>query len=258
MAVYYGANESDGNGVKSENIKAVRVLPVDLDGTPPPDVWPVEPHLLMESPPGRHQALLMVEPTIDFELASNLIKRLAYELGGDATVNDRARVLRLPGFNHQKGTPFTSRILDVNHFRRAYTLAELDGLLPPLPRRFVNADGKGIGIIGVDEAKLLFANLDPQCLDGNENWQRFAMALHSACNGDQEVAELFFDFCSTADGYGDEGTDALNRVRWESFDANRENGVGIGTLRHLCLKFRVPGLVIFQLFNTAKRDFDDE
>ncbi|UPJ50784.1 PriCT-2 domain-containing protein [Bradyrhizobium sp. 200] len=256
--VYYSLNESNGKGVKNANIKAVRVVPLDLDETAPPDLWDIEPHMVMESSPGRHQALFMIEPTTDFDLAQSVTKRMAVKFGGDPNVSDRARVFRMPGFRHQKAAPFTSRILQIDHFKRRYTLPELDSLLPPLPRRFVNSNDMGIGTIGVDKAKLLFENLDVECLSGNEKWQRFAMALHSACNADEEVAELFFDFCGTGDGYGDEDTDARNRLRWESFDASREGGVGIGTLRHMCLQFRVPGLVCFELFNTAARDFDDE
>jgi hypothetical protein len=260
MGCYYSLNESDGKGVKRANIKAVRVIPVDLDKSAPPDIWPrlLTPHLVMESSPGRHQALFMIEPTTDYDRAADIAKRLALEFGGDPTVFDRSRVFRMPGFLHQKAKPFTSRIVTVQHFEPRHTLARLHKLLPKLPRSFASTTDKGIGIIGVAEAKLLFENMDPECLDGNETWQSFAMALHAACNGCEEVAELFFDFCSTADGYGDEGSDALNRVRWESFSADHEGGVGIGTLRYLCLKFRVPGLVMFQVFNTAKRDFDDD
>ncbi|WP_161852530.1 PriCT-2 domain-containing protein [Bradyrhizobium sp. CCBAU 051011] len=199
----------------------------------------------------------MIEQTTDFALAQNVAKRMAVKFGGDPTVSDRARVFRMPGFRHMKASPFTSRILQIDHFARRYTLAELDERLPPLPRRFVNSNDKGIGFIGVDKAKLLFEHLDVEYLSGNANWQRFAMALNSTCNANEDVAELFFEFCSTGEGYGDEDTDARNRLRWESFDPSHGSGVGIGTLRSMCLEFRVPGLVVFQLFNTAARDFDN-
>lgn len=257
MGIYYSLNRSDGQGVKSANIKAVRVLPLDLDMTAPPEAWDIEPHMVMRSSPGRHQALFMVKPTTNFELASNVVKRLAVEFGGDPTVCDRARVFRLPGFVHQKADPFTSRIISIDHFAPRYAIEHLHELLPPLPRKFDNSNDKGIGSIGVAEATLLFANLDVKCLKGNDAWQRFAMALHSACNDDEAVAEQFFDFCMT-DGSYDDDDDARNRLRWESFDASKEGGVGIGTLKRMCLEFKVPGLIVFQIFNTAKRDFDDE
>ncbi len=256
--IFYSLNETDGRGVKSANITAVRVIPLDLDETAPPDLWDIEAHMVMESSPGRHQALFMIEPSRDFELAQNVTKRMAVKFGGDPTVSDRARVFRMPGFGHMKAAPFTSRILQIDHFARRYTLAELDGRLEPLPRRFRDANDKGVGLIGVDKARLLFDNLDVEYLSGNECWQRFAMSLNAACSANEEVAELFFDFCSTGAGYGDDETDALNRLRWESFDPSHESGVGIGTLRRMCLEFRVPGLVVFQLFNTAARDFDNE
>lgn len=256
--VYYSLNETDGRGVKNANITAARVIPLDLDETEPPDSWDIEPHMVMRSSPGRHQALFMIEPTTDFALAQNVVRRMAAKFGGDPNVSDRARVFRMPGFIHHKATPYRSRIIDIEHFKRRYTLAELDKLLPPLPRRLANKNDMGIGTIGIEEAKLLLGNLDVECLSGNEKWQRFAMALHSACNGNDDVADLFFDFCATGDGYGDDDTDARNRLRWESFNASRDGGVGLGTLRRMCLEFRVPGLVCFKLFNSAQRDFDDE
>lgn len=258
FGIFYSLNESDGHGVKNANIVAVRVIPVDLDERKPPKVWDIEPHAVIETSPGRHQALFMVKATTNFDLAQNVAKRMAVKFGGDPVVTDRARIFRLPGFYHRKATPFRSRIIDIDHFKRRYTVEQLDASLPKLPLRFIDTNDKGIGTIGVAEAKLLFTNLDVDHLNGNAAWQRFAMALHSACNADDDVAELFFEFCSTAAGYGDNGSDALNRQRWESFDASRDNGVGIGTLRFMCLEFKVPGLVVFQLFNTAKRDFDDE
>ncbi len=42
MAVYYSLNESDGRGVKRDNIKAVTFLPVDLDKSSLPNPWPVD------------------------------------------------------------------------------------------------------------------------------------------------------------------------------------------------------------------------
>jgi hypothetical protein len=214
--------------------------------------------MLMQSSPARHQALFMIEPSREFALAQNVTKRIAVKFGGDPNVTDRARVFRMPGFLHQKAKPFLSRIVDIDHFKRRYSLAELDALLPPLPRSLIDQNDKGIGTIGVDEATLLFDNLNVECLSGNASWQRFAMALHSSCNGDDEVAELFFNFCATGDGYGDDDSDARNRLRWESFDASREGGLGIGTLRRMCLEFKVPGMICFKLLNTARRDFDNE
>jgi hypothetical protein len=199
----------------------------------------------------------MVEETTNFEKAAAMAKRLALKFDGDPTVSDRARVFRLPGFFHQKAKPFMSRIVTIDHFARRYKLEELDEMLPLLPRRFTTTNDMGVGSIGVREATLLFANMDVECLNGNANWQRFAMALHSACNADEEVAELFFNFCSTATGYGDEATETRNRVRWDTFDASKEGGVGIGTLKRMCTEFRVPGTIRFQIFNTAKQDFDD-
>jgi hypothetical protein len=127
-----------------------------------------------------------------------------------------------------------------------------------LPRGQSRANDKGVGQIGPAEAKLLFENLNVECLNSNETWQTFAMALHMACNACDEVAGMFFDFCALDGAYCDEGTIELNKLRWESFSVDHAGGVGIGTLRHLCREFGVPSLTMFRLFNTAPGDFRND
>jgi hypothetical protein len=257
MGIFYSLNKTDGHGVKGANIVRVRCIPVDLDEATPPRRWKPKPHMVMRSSPGRHQALFLIRPTRNFELAQNVAKRMALKFGGDPTVSDRARVLRLPGFYHRKAEPYRSRIISIDAELPRYTIEQLDTMLPSLPRHFISTNDKGIGLIEPDQAELLFDHLDVEQLRGNAPWQRFAMALHSACNADDDVAEMFFNFCAS-DGAYDEADDALNRRRWESFEVGKEGGLGIGTLRRLCLEFGVPGNVMFEIFNDAREDFDDE
>ncbi|KIZ47844.1 hypothetical protein OO17_02185 [Rhodopseudomonas palustris] len=259
FGIFYSSNPSDGAGVKNNNIVAVRALPLDLDTTRPPADWDggLRPHVLIESSPGRFQALFMIEPTTAFDEAARMAKRLAMLYGGDPNVSDRARVLRLPGFVHQKAKPFRSRIVWIDHFAAPFTLDDFDVILPPLPKRRIGIGDSGVGLIDAKRAALLFEHYPVEAIAGNAAWQRFAMALHSACNGNEAVAELFFKFCMQDSAYDDDD-DARNRMRWDSFHAERDGGLTIGTLKRLCTENRIPGAVRFALFNDALRDFDNE
>ena len=115
--VFVTVNETDGAGRTNNNIKRVRALFVDLDGTPLESVAsaPIEPHMMIESSPGRYHVYWFVEgcPLEHFSLMQ---QALAEQFGGDLKVKDLARVMRLPGFLHQKSEPHRTDILDDKAF----------------------------------------------------------------------------------------------------------------------------------------------
>ena len=111
--VFVTVNETNGKGRKAEDITRVRALFVDTDGA---DVTPIrkhEPDILIESSPGNFHAYWLTNG-ISLEDFRDAQKRLIAAFGTDKGVHDLPRVLRLPGFPHQKvdkkkglkGTPF--------------------------------------------------------------------------------------------------------------------------------------------------------
>lgn len=114
---------NEGNGVALEgnktcrtnkNVVRVRSIFVDLDGAPldPVISLPEQPSVVVESSPGRWHAYWhgVPCPLADFAEAQT---SLATQFGGDHSVKDLARVMRLPGFWHQKGEPYLTRIVNV-------------------------------------------------------------------------------------------------------------------------------------------------
>lgn len=91
------------------NVIAVRALFADLDGAPLEPVLPYHPHIVVESSPGRWHAYWLARdlPLTDFKLFQ---QQLAQKFDADPKVCDLPRVMRMPGFWHQKGTPFQTRI----------------------------------------------------------------------------------------------------------------------------------------------------
>ncbi len=100
-----------GNGRKSEDVTDIRALFLDLDGAPIEPVLAagVKPHAVVESSPGKWHVYWLV-----FGCALPQFKpaqqALAAKFGGDPSVCDLPRVLRVPGFQHRKGEPFATRI----------------------------------------------------------------------------------------------------------------------------------------------------
>ena len=105
-------NEGDGLGRKMVNVTRVRMLFVDLDGAPvdPALHWVLPPSIVVESSPQKWHCYWRVGDCKkeDFK---GIQRRLLARFDGDPMVVDLPRVLRLPGFFHQKAEPFMSRLV---------------------------------------------------------------------------------------------------------------------------------------------------
>jgi hypothetical protein len=117
--VFVMLNEGDGvvhDGYKTcrtnANVVRVRAAYLDLDGEPVEPVINAEvpPHILVESSGGRYHAIWRVCGCELQEFSQRQVA-LAQKFNGDPSVKDLARVVRLPGFYHQKGEPFPTNLL---------------------------------------------------------------------------------------------------------------------------------------------------
>jgi hypothetical protein len=106
-------NEGDGKGRAAENVVKTRALFIDTDGAPYPAELPLEPHLVVQSSPGRWHLYWCVDGVL-LDSFSTLQKALAEHYGTDPSVNDLPRVMRLPGFYHRKGEPVLVELLQAN------------------------------------------------------------------------------------------------------------------------------------------------
>lgn len=130
--IFYMVNKGDHQGRRTENVTAITAYFVDLDGTPLYDHWPLPPTAIVESSPGRYHAYWRVT-NAPLAMFPHVQKHVAILLAGDEKCHDLPRVLRLPGYTHQKAEPFASTLLHcttdtytheafINHFA-----------VPPLP-----------------------------------------------------------------------------------------------------------------------------
>lgn len=144
--IYLMVNAGDSKGRKAGNVTRVRAVWIDLDGSPLPKAWTLEPHLIVESSPGKfHVYWLVVD--VSLEEFPQFQKALAKRFGSDPAVCDLPRVMRLPGYFHWKSDPVMVKLLYTSG-KHPYTRAALLEAMPFLdtpmdkPRATTQANAK--------------------------------------------------------------------------------------------------------------------
>lgn len=126
--VFITPNETDGRGRKAQNIVRVRAVFADFDGAPLPQDFPLQPHAIVTSSPGRFHAYWRCELPLD--RFTPVQKSIAQHFASDPAVCDLPRLMRLPGFTHWKGEPFQTRIEALEAFK-PYQAREILSAFPP-------------------------------------------------------------------------------------------------------------------------------
>lgn len=127
--VFVTVNKSDGKGRKLENITRIRAVWHEED-TPHTKPFPIEQHFSIESSPGKFHHYWLVDDLSQSDFAG-VMECLIQVYGSDPNVKDTARVLRLPGFYHQKdpSKPFMVRIIHESG-GRAYSREQILAAFP--------------------------------------------------------------------------------------------------------------------------------
>lgn len=100
----------NAGGQKTESITRVRAVFADFDGVPLPERFDLEPHAIVQSSPGKWHAYWLVEG-LPLEAFKDIQRNIAARYGSDPVINDLPRVMRLPGFLHQKHAPYLSHLV---------------------------------------------------------------------------------------------------------------------------------------------------
>jgi len=239
--VFVTVNETDGKGRKKANIVRPRALWQEADRGDEPEL-PVDPHMVVESSPGKfHRYVLVRDAALDeFE---SVQQRLVDDYGSDPSAKDRSRVLRLPGFFHKKDpeTPHLVRLIGVSE-DLPLLWADAKVHFPPVERkarvrRGLGSDrpqsGSGGGHVGAVSAETPLLNpaeiasalemLDPDM--SYLDWLKVGMSLHSTGGGDTAF-ELWDRWSAEGRSYRLGETE----YRWHTFSADRDGGVNIETL----------------------------
>lgn len=101
--VFVTVNETDLRGRMTQNVIKVRSFFVDSDDGQWPK-FPVEPNIIVKSAGGNH-GYWLADDTVLLEDFTPIQTALAITYGTDRKVKDLPRVMRIPGFIHQKRKP---------------------------------------------------------------------------------------------------------------------------------------------------------
>lgn len=224
MGIFVNINECDDGGRKAQNVKRVRAVFVDLDGAPlqPVEDFATSPNIIVESSPGRYHAYWCVKDC-SLDQFSCIQRRLAHLFNGDRAVHDLPRVMRLPGFLHQKNTPYLTRVLKADTLM--YEIEQIEQHLPPAPRSQSDPHTKQAGTpTPIEEIEEMLSFIPA---DNYDDWVTTGMAIHSQHPGDEGLV-LFRKWSATSTKY----TPGEPERKWASFKgATSSKPITLGTLR---------------------------
>ena len=130
--IFICPQQTDGKGRKKQNITAIRVVSVDLDGSPlkPVQQCELKPHVIVETSPGRYQAHWCVDG-LRLDEFVGITLGIARRFHGDEQIAELAHTCRLVGFEHAKipAKRFQVRIVEV-HKSRPYKADEIRSAFP--------------------------------------------------------------------------------------------------------------------------------
>lgn len=199
--IFVTVNETDLKGRSKGNIKKIRAIFVDLDGSPLEPILSYEqpPHIIVESSPGKWHAYWLIDnlPLSEFESHQ---RALASFFAGDPVVHDLPRVMRLPGFIHQKDEPFLTRIEEINNNPRYE--AEAVSKTTPEGKKASTTGRRGVGDAN---------RLNDMALDNLEVWVPAIFPDARPRNGSYRISsqmlgrELEEDLSITPNGIKDFG-----------------------------------------------------
>jgi hypothetical protein len=101
-----------GTGRKDSDVTDVRAYFVDLDGADASELLSESAHtdILVESSRGKYHGYWLAGG-VPLDQFKQRQLALAARFGGDTTVCNLGRVMRLPGLYHHKATPFRTRLI---------------------------------------------------------------------------------------------------------------------------------------------------
>ncbi len=226
--IYLTINETDGKGVKNENITGIRALWADWDHGAPDEV-PLQPSFTVRTSPNRMQAYWLLNDEMTNDEFKACMGHIVTAYGGDDKCKDRARVLRVPGFNHTKAEPWRVRFAGKPQDEvTTYSAKRLTKAFPPIekakPAAARKEASKKLSLVaftfdgGVVKQALDFLP-DEIADDYATSGVKVCAALKRGSGGSDEGRELWHEFASRSDKFTQRWADE----KWNSYDVD-DNG----------------------------------
>ncbi len=110
--IFITVNKTDGKGRLLNNCEKIRAVFQEIDyGLKKQN--PIEPSFIVESSPGKYHNYFVCDGLSKYEY-SGVMRSMIAEYGSDKNAKDLVRVLRLPGFLHQKD-PKKPHLVNISH-----------------------------------------------------------------------------------------------------------------------------------------------
>lgn len=246
--VFMMINEGDGKGRETSNVTRARAIFVDLDEDGEAKLQTIlallgdaRPHIVVQTSTERYHVYWIIEGNITLNDFKPLQEIFIQRFGGDPCVHDLPRVMRIPGFYHQKGEP--NQVIIVHQFdSKPFSAATLTDI-----RNKHTQQRKQINLANTDDERLRQINLDAlngiavganpdvvrdslQHIDATpyNNWIRVGLALKHEL-GDEGLS-IWVAWSSTATSF----VEGECESRWPAL-GNKSHGdiVTLGTIFHL-------------------------
>lgn len=194
-------------GQKKKDIVRVRAVFADTDGAPlDPIVDALAPHAVIESSPGNFHVYFLVADEFPLEMFTPIQEAISAKFGTDPNVKDLPRVMRLPGFMHNKYDPVQVRFHSINTSLPHYSASEITrGLgLSINPAKTPNqtshppqstlSEALRCNDVGLIDLEKMLKHIDPSC--GRDEWMSVCFAM---TNEYGEVSRDLFNRWSRGD-----------------------------------------------------------
>ncbi len=228
--IFVTVNETDLKGRSTANILDVRAIfqEADRSGVPIPTL---PPHIVVETSQGKFHRYWLTdggkEALAEYKA---VMTTMVEQYGSDPNARDLARVLRLPGFLHQKDpeNPFMVSIVETSH-SQPYTWKQITESIPPTKDEVTRTELPVSKGFANDQLRVISALkvLNPDC--DYQTWLSIGMALHNGFEGSSEGLALWDEWSSPAASYR-EGETAY---KWTSFGKGNGKPITLGTLFRL-------------------------
>jgi hypothetical protein len=228
--IFVTVNETDLKGRSNANILDVRAIfqEADRSGVPIPTL---PPHIVVETSQGKFHRYWLTdggkEAMTEYKA---VMTTMVEQYGSDPNARDLARVLRLPGFFHQKNpeNSFMVSIVEATH-SQPYTWKQITESIPPTQEVEIRNERPASNGFPNDQLRVISALnvLSPDC--DYQTWLSIGMALHNGFEGSSEGLAIWDEWSSPASSYR-EGETAY---KWSSFGRGNRKPITFGSLFRL-------------------------
>lgn len=226
--IFITVNKTDGKGRKKENIIGIRAIWQEADNGDEPEL-PCKPHIVVESSLGKYHRYILTKGPETGCLAEfeSIQQRMVDAYGSDPNAKDRARVLRLPGFYHQKvnakkcldGTPYMVKITSTLNAPPS-PWEKVKKLFPPVSKKnkvvqlhTAKAKDKGFQLGLYDRVLGALKHLNPDT--EYEGWLKVGMAIHASFPS-QAGLDIWINWSIK----GNKFQQGVCEEKWSSFNFN--------------------------------------